>query len=84
MRPHSALAADYLYLRKQSAMYLERNLKPRRPDTAFRIGLVVQTIRLEARTRCYPTPKLGPLAPLPRLSPVLALEITSGSTTDTH
>jgi len=41
MRPHGALAAENLFLRKQLAMYEERNLKPRRPDTAFRIGLVL-------------------------------------------
>jgi len=41
MRPHGALAAENLFLRKQLAMYQERNLKPRRPDTAFRIGLVL-------------------------------------------
>ena len=41
MRPHSALAAENLFLRKQLAMYQERKLKPRRPDAAFRIGLVL-------------------------------------------
>jgi transposase InsO family protein len=41
MRPHNALAAENLFLRKQLAMYQERNLKPRRPDAAFRIGLVL-------------------------------------------
>ena len=32
MRPHGALAAEYLFLRKQLAMYQERKLKPRRPQ----------------------------------------------------
>jgi hypothetical protein len=41
MRPHGALAAENLFLRKQLTMYQERKLKPRRPDTAFRIGLVL-------------------------------------------
>jgi hypothetical protein len=41
MRPYGALAAENLFLRKQLAMYQERNLKPRRPDTAFRIGLAL-------------------------------------------
>ena len=41
MRPHSALAAENLFLRKQLAMHQERKLKPRRPDTAFRSGLVL-------------------------------------------
>ena len=35
MRPHSALAAENLLLRKQLAMYQERKLKARRPDPAF-------------------------------------------------
>jgi hypothetical protein len=41
MRPQSALAAENLFLRKQLVMYQECKLKPRRPDTAFRIGLVL-------------------------------------------
>ena len=41
MRPHGTLAAENLFLRKQLAMYQERKLKPRRPDTAFRIGLTL-------------------------------------------
>jgi transposase InsO family protein len=41
MRPHGALAAENLFLRKQLAMYQERKLKPRRPDTAFRVALVL-------------------------------------------
>jgi putative transposase len=41
LRPHGALVAENLFLRKQLAMYQERNLKPRRPDTPFRVALVV-------------------------------------------
>ena len=41
LRPRGALAAENLFLRKQLAMYQERNPKPRRPDAAFRIGLVL-------------------------------------------
>jgi hypothetical protein len=41
MRPYGTLAAENLFLRKQLAIYQERKLKPRRPDTAFRIGLVL-------------------------------------------
>ncbi|MGB5520424.1 MAG: helix-turn-helix domain-containing protein [Gammaproteobacteria bacterium] len=41
MRPHGALAAENLFLRKQLAMYHERNVKPRRPDAAFRVALVL-------------------------------------------
>ena len=35
------LAAENLFLRKQLAMYQERGQKPRRPDSSFRIALVL-------------------------------------------
>ena len=41
IRSHRALAAENLFLRKQLAMYQERKLKPRRPDTPIRIALVL-------------------------------------------
>jgi len=41
LRPHSALVAENLFLRKQLAMYQERKLKPRRPDTPLRVALVL-------------------------------------------
>ena len=41
MRPCGALAAENLFLRKQLAIYQERNLKPLRPDTAFPVTLVL-------------------------------------------
>ncbi len=41
LRPHGALVAENLFLRKQLAMYQERKLKPRRPDTPFRLTLVL-------------------------------------------
>jgi transposase InsO family protein len=41
LRPHGALAAENLFLRKQLAMFQERKLKPRRPDTPFRVALVL-------------------------------------------
>ena len=41
IQPRSALAAENLFLRKQLAMYQERKLNPRRPDTPFRIALVL-------------------------------------------
>ena len=40
MRPRGALAAEHLFPRKQLAIYQERNLKPRRPDTAVPVALV--------------------------------------------
>ena len=47
MRPHSALAAENLFLLKQLAMYQQRKLKPCRSDTAFRIGLVLLSRRFD-------------------------------------
>jgi hypothetical protein len=39
-RPRAALAAENLFLRKQMALYIERQAKPRRADDATRIALV--------------------------------------------
>jgi len=39
-RSHAQLAAENLFLRKQLALYLERQVKPRRADDATRIALV--------------------------------------------
>ncbi len=41
LRPHGALVAENLCLRKQLAMYQECKRKPRRPDTPFRVALVL-------------------------------------------
>src|SRR5437667_5353639 len=38
---HTSLAAENLFLRKQLAFYIERQVKPRRLDDAARIALVV-------------------------------------------
>src|SRR4029077_7686495 len=40
LRPHCALAAENLFLRKQLALYLERKVKPRRARDATRFTLV--------------------------------------------
>ena len=39
-RPHAQLAAENLFLRMQLALYIERQVKPRRADDATRIALV--------------------------------------------
>ena len=39
-RSNAELAAENLFLRKQLALYVERQLKPRRADDATRIALV--------------------------------------------
>jgi putative transposase len=49
VRSHAQLAAENLFLRKQLALYLERQVTPRRPDDATRITLVVLSRLLEWR-----------------------------------
>src|SRR5262245_14170972 len=39
-RSHAQVAAENLFLRKQLALYIERQVKPRRADDATRIVLV--------------------------------------------
>ena len=39
-RSHAQLAAENLFLRKQLALFVERQVKPRRADDATRIALV--------------------------------------------
>jgi putative transposase len=41
LRPHCALAAENLFLRKQLALYLERKVKPRRASDATRFTLAL-------------------------------------------
>lgn len=40
LRPRGRLAAENLFLRKQLALYIERQIKPRRTDDAARLTLV--------------------------------------------
>ncbi len=41
LRPKAAVAAESLFLRKQLALYQERQVKPRRADNITRLILVV-------------------------------------------
>jgi putative transposase len=41
LRPQGTLAAENLFLRKQSAMFQKRKVKTHRPDTSVRIVLVL-------------------------------------------
>ncbi len=41
LRPHCALAAENLFLRKQLALYLQRKIKPRRASDLTRFSLVL-------------------------------------------
>jgi putative transposase len=49
MRSRAQLAAENLFLRKQLALYLERQVKPRRADDATRITLVTLSSFVEWR-----------------------------------
>src|SRR5262245_40107550 len=40
LRSHAQLAAENLFLRKQLALYLERQVRPRRADDATRLALI--------------------------------------------
>jgi putative transposase len=46
---HAQLAAENLFLRKQVALYQERHVKPKRPDPATRVVLVVLSRLLDWR-----------------------------------
>ncbi len=46
---HAQLAAENLFLRKQLALYQERHVKPKRPDPATRVVLVVLSRLLDWR-----------------------------------
>ena len=48
-RPRAALAAENLFLRKQLALYIERQAKPRRADDATRIALVALSALVDWR-----------------------------------
>src|SRR2546426_6030440 len=49
-RSHAQLAAENLFLRKQLALYVERQVKPRRADDATRIALVALSWLIDWRT----------------------------------
>ena len=49
-RSHAQLAAENLFLRKQLALYVERQVKPRRADDATRIVLVALSKVIEWRS----------------------------------
>lgn len=49
LRSHGRLAAENLFLRKQLALYLERQVKPRPASNATRLTLVVLARFIEWR-----------------------------------
>jgi len=50
VRPTRAVAAENLFLRRQIAMYVERGVKPRRPDVATRVSLALLSRLFDWRT----------------------------------
>jgi hypothetical protein len=83
LRPQSTLAAENLFLRKQLAMFQERKAKPRRPDTPIRIALVLLSRLFNWRDALVIVqPRHSSMAPS-GLPPVLALEVTTRTPTDT-
>jgi len=41
LRPARVVAAENLFLRRRLAMYVEQDVKPRRPDVATRVSLAL-------------------------------------------
>jgi hypothetical protein len=76
LRPHCALAAENLFLRKQLALFLERKVKARRASDARRLTLVLLS-RLFAWRQALTI--VQPLAS-ERLSAVLEVEIETPRT----
>ena len=50
LRPTRVVAAENLFLRRQLAMYVERGVKPRRPDLATRVSLALLSRLFDWRT----------------------------------
>ena len=50
LRSRAHLAAENLFLRKQLALFQERRTKPRRPDPATRVALVLLSQWLDWRS----------------------------------
>ena len=50
LRPTRIVAAENLFLRRQLAMYVERGVKPRRPDVATRVSLALLSRLFDWRT----------------------------------
>ena len=50
LRPTRVVSAENLFLRRQLAMYVERGVKPRRPDVATRVSLALLSKLFDWRT----------------------------------
>jgi putative transposase len=60
LTPRPQPAAENLFLRKQLALYQERRVKPKRPDLATRVVLVVLSRLLDWRALLARAPDGGP------------------------
>ena len=80
-RPHAQLAAENLFLRKQLALYMERDVKPRRADDATRIALVALSWLIDWRRTPYrgDAEDVHPMASK-RVPVVLAMEVEAAWT----
>ncbi len=75
---HTSLAAENLFLRKQLAFYVERNVRPRRLNDAARIALVVLARVIDLATAPHRRPTRHPRAVAPSgIPPILALEVAA-------
>lgn len=50
LRPTRVVSAENLFLRRQLAVYVERGVKPRRPDVATRMSFAVLSRLFDWRT----------------------------------
>ena len=82
LQPRAALAAENLFLRKQLALYLERQVKPQRARKATRlagIGVALQTFSVATSSNHRQAGELRPLASA-RISVVPEVEIEAPRT----
>ncbi len=81
LRPHCALAAENLFLRKQLALFLERKVKARRASDASlaHSGIALPFVCMATSSDYRPAGHFHPLAS-ERLSAVLEVEIETPRT----
>ena len=85
LTPRAQLAAENLFLRKQLALYQERRVKPRRPDPATRVILVLLSRLLDWRSllTVVQPDTLDPVASSGLAAP-LAVEVAARTAADSE
>jgi hypothetical protein len=79
VRPTRVVAAENLFLRRQLAMYVERGVKPRRPDVATRMSLALLSKLFDWRfVNRSPSRDTHSVASR-RLSAAVALQVAPGT-----